>query len=274
MVKDSHNDRVKELLDGYILGNLSQEEITEFKKIMSEDSKLLEENAILRYVWQLMSQIPPEVETPLYLKATALENESHTDRDCNYNLSWSSIIANLFILIGTTILAIDNHKLRQSFTLIEKKLIIEENEPWRGISQLIKNHFHSLNSSLDPIAHRANDPDELLENLQLTMVLPENLLKLNLENLYLIGGSISEIGGSKGIRFSYQTDREINVSFYQLIRQEANFFPNISSGYIYVTQLDKYNIVLWSDRGIIYAIVAELPLQELQQLANSVEKIT
>ena len=273
MVKDSHNDRVKELLDGYILGNLSQEEITEFKKIMSEDSKLLEENAILRYVWQLISQPPPEVEPPPYLKATAVENESNTEIERNYNLTWSSIIANLAIVIGTTILAIDNHKLRQSFTLVEKQLTIEENEPWKGISKLIEDHFHSLNSSLDPVDVRLNDPDKLLENLQNTMVLPENLLKLNLENLYLIGGSISEIGKSKGIRFSYQTDREINVSFYQLIRQEVNFFPNISSGYIYVTQLDKYNIVLWSDRGIIYAIVAELPLQELQQLANNVEKI-
>jgi len=277
MVKDSRKDRIKELLDGYILGNLSPAEITEFKNIILEDNQLLEDNQILLYVWQLISQNPDRLEPPPHLKATTLENTANSDEDSdrNSNLSWSSIIANLAIVLGTTILAIDNHRLRQNFTVVEKQLTVEQNRPWRGISELIKNHFDSLNAAIDPVDIRSNDPEQLITNLQDKIILPEeSLLQLNSEDFNLFGGSLSQIDTSRGIRFTYQNEQKKTISFYQLIRSKNSFFPSINSGYIYITKLDKYNLVMWSNEGIIYAIVADLPLKELQQLANNVKKIS
>ncbi len=276
MVKDSRKDRVKELLDGYILGNLSPAEITEFKNIILEDSQLLEDDKILLYVWQLISQNPDRLEPPPHLKATTLENTANSDedRDRNSNLSWSSIIANLAIILGTTILAIDNHRLRQNFTVVEKQLTVEQNRPWRGISELIKNHFDSLNAAIDPVDIRSNDPEQLITNFEDKIILPKNsLLQLNSEDFNLFGGSLSQIDTSRGIRFTYQNEQNKTISFYQLIRSKNSFFPSINSGYIYITKLDKYNLVMWSNEGIIYAIVADLPLKQLQQLANNVKNI-
>lgn len=276
MVKDSRKDRVKELLDGYILGNLSPAEITEFKNIILEDSQLLEDDKILLYVWQLISQNPDRLEPPPHLKATTLENTANSDedRDRNSNLSWSSIIANLAIVLGTTILAIDNHRLRQNFTVVEKQLTVEQNRPWRGISELIKNHFDSLNAAIDPVDIRSNDPEKLITNFEDKIILPKNsLLQLNSEDFNLFGGSLSQIDTSRGIRFTYQNEQNKTISFYQLIRSKNSFFPSINSGYIYITKLDKYNLVMWSNEGIIYAIVADLPLKQLQQLANNVKNI-
>lgn len=276
MVKDSRKDRVKELLDGYILGNLSPAEITEFKNIILEDSQLLEDDKILLYVWQLISQNPDRLEPPPHLKATTLENTANSDedRDRNSNLSWSSIIANLAIILGTTILAIDNHRLRQNFTVVEKQLTVEQNRPWRGISELIKNHFDSLNAAIDPVDIRSNDPEQLITNFEDKIILPkDSLLQLNSEDFNLFGGSLSQIDTSRGIRFTYQNEQNKTISFYQLIRSKNSFFPSINSGYIYITKLDKYNLVMWSNEGIIYAIVADLPLKQLQQLANNVKNI-
>ena len=177
MVKQSQSDRVKKLLAGYILGNLSPEEITELKKIISENNKLLEENEILLSVSQLVPQTSAGVKEPSHLRATTLENATNSNPDRDGNLSWSSIIANLAIGIGTIILAIDNHRLRQNLIVVKNQLVIEENEPWQGISELIKNHFNSLNSSIDPVDIRAEDPQKIIKVLQKKTPLPDNLLR-------------------------------------------------------------------------------------------------
>jgi len=269
MVRDSQRDRIKQLLADYILGNLSQEEIIEFKKITSENSKLIEESEVLRSLSQLMPQNPPQAEPPPHLKATTLENASDRDE----SLSWGSIFANLALVVCTIVLAIENHRLQQNVNAIQEQLVIKENKPWQGISELIVNHFNSLDSLISPVKNESNSPKKSVENLGNKIVLPEKLLKFKPDNLYFIDANLSEIESTTGIRFSYQTNRGNIISFYQLNRDKTSFFPNLNSGYIYITKLDEYNLVLWASDTIIYAIVADLSIEELQELANNVERI-
>ncbi len=144
---------------------------------------------------------------------------------------------------------------------------------WDGISELVGDHTGSLSRSRGPADVKLSTPEKVAEHFQEQITLPSPLPQLVRKGSELLGGSLCQLGNSKGIRFSYQLSTGETISFYQLSRHKQSLFPHSGLGYLYITQPQEPNIVIWEDEKFIYAIVATLPFDKLQQLTSNIKVI-
>ncbi len=291
MVDPSYAKRIQELLAGYALDNLSSDEAEEWKQLVAENPELIEEGDRLRSVLELMPYGLSPAEPSPHLRSNVLDaiNDDTTQPKL---WNWRSPIVAAISALLAVFLGIDNYRLRHNLSVasvrvsqqefaftdnssrkmaIAKDVILANH--WNGISDLVGDHIGSLKRDRGPADVKLTRPEKIAKDFQEQITLPKQLPQFVGEGSQLLGGSLCELGKSKGIRFSYQLSSGQTISFYQLSRQKQSLFPHSGQGNLYITQPQQPNIVMWEDGKFIYAIVADLPLDRLQQLASNVKII-
>ena len=92
---------------------------------------------------------------------------------------------------------------------------------------------------------------------------------LNDPGVQLVSGSFCELGQIPGFRFSYQTKDGRQLSLYQVgTPNDPLLLPETSQGRLHVRQPGQPAIILWSHEGFDYALVAEMPREQLETIGS------
>jgi mycothiol system anti-sigma-R factor len=146
--------------------------------------------------------------------------------------------------------------------------IAQRDGPVVLLDELVTDHLRSVAKEGGPADVPLADPREILAyfRAQVPPSLPVPLIRY--EGARLLGGSFCRLGHTKGLRFTYQVGPGETVSLYQLDRSDQVPLPQSASGRLYISRPQGPGIVLWGDGGLLYALVGELPQQDLQRLAS------
>ncbi|MBI3989887.1 MAG: zf-HC2 domain-containing protein [candidate division NC10 bacterium] len=147
-------------------------------------------------------------------------------------------------------------------------LIHSREAPSLLVDELVKDHIRSVTKESGPVDVLSADLAEIVQHFRAKFPFPSSVPVLVHEGSRLVGGSFCQLGETKGIRFTYELGNGRTVSLYQLERSERTPFPRPGSGHLYVGQPQGPGLVLWGDEGFLYALVAELPPEDLQRLAS------
>jgi hypothetical protein len=127
MKNTSLSDELQELAAGYILDNLDEAEMMDLERLMQENSALREELKGLEEVMGILAYDVPVMQPPAHLRDRILQaakistsEVSSTETVKTLSHPWRNIITILAIL-STLILAIDNLRLRQQFSIAQKQ---------------------------------------------------------------------------------------------------------------------------------------------------------
>ena len=296
MAEFSQPERIRELIAGYVLGNLSPEEATEFQQLLAENSELATECDRLRSVLELIPYALPQVEPPPQLRSAILEAAT---RDANQivprlkllRLRWSFAVGTVAALLAIA-LGLDNYRLRQNLSALQAQLSQQQStltdntsgemaiapeiilaNNWDGLSELVEDHIRSVTRSSGPVDVRGTELAELTERFQTQVALPSPLPQLVQEGSKLLGGSLCNLAKTRGVRFTYEVGAGQRISFYQLPRPEKSLFPHSGSGRLYISQPEQPGIVIWEDQRFLYAIVAQMSSEQLKQVTSQIRKI-
>lgn len=140
-------------------------------------------------------------------------------------------------------------------------------QQWPGLSQLVQDHLASLMRSQGPVDVVTTSPETLLTQLSLSQQIPT----ITSPEVKLLGGSHCEFGEAKGLRLTYQLPADQAVSLYQ-IDLNGDQFPEYLETYV-TLRYQNVNVVFWREENHLYALAAELPLTDLQTLAQTLESI-
>lgn len=150
------------------------------------------------------------------------------------------------------------------------------NQVWSGFDQLLQDHRNALNNPNGPADFATNQAGDILAQSARFPTTAAALPLLPTQQGKLIGSSDCEFGKTMGLRLSYQVkghpDNEQIVSAYQL-DLNGDQFPKFRASYITLRQPDGTSLVLWREESYLYALVAELPLTDLNNLAQSMSRI-
>ncbi|MDJ0702114.1 MAG: hypothetical protein QNJ46_02440 [Leptolyngbyaceae cyanobacterium MO_188.B28] len=166
-------------------------------------------------------------------------------------------------------LANDTSPFVDAITLTSSSTFLTNN--WQGIEQLSQDHIRSLIQPQGPVDFASNRPEEIVKQLQSHFSKPLSLARLTQEDSTLLGGSPCQFGQIQGLRLTYQVTPTNTLSLYQLERVEKNSsFPQLDSTQLYMDPSNGPSIIFWADDSFLYALVAELPAEQLKQLAAQV----
>ncbi|MEM9908257.1 MAG: hypothetical protein AAF921_24870 [Cyanobacteria bacterium P01_D01_bin.44] len=136
-------------------------------------------------------------------------------------------------------------------------------QQWSGLSQLVQDHLRSLVRSQGPVDIATPDPDEILHQLARSEPMPT----LASPQAKLLGGSPCQFGKAQGLRLTYQLSTEQTVSVYQ-IDLNGDQFPQFLETHVTLRDHDV-NLIFWREQDYLYALAADLPLTDLQTLAQT-----
>ncbi|MEO1400124.1 MAG: hypothetical protein AAFV72_02605 [Cyanobacteria bacterium J06635_1] len=136
-------------------------------------------------------------------------------------------------------------------------------QQWSGLSQLVQDHLGSLVRSQGPVDIATTDPDQLLSQFALSEPVPT----LASPQAKLLGGSPCQFGKARGLRLTYQLPTEQTVSVYQ-IDLNGDQFPQFLETHVTLRDHDV-NLIFWREQDYLYALAADLPLTDLQTLAQT-----
>ncbi|MEL6384015.1 MAG: hypothetical protein AAFQ89_16495 [Cyanobacteria bacterium J06626_18] len=140
-------------------------------------------------------------------------------------------------------------------------------QQWPGLPQLVQDHRKSLMRSQGPVDVAARNPNTLVGQFPLSNQIPA----IASSQVTLLGGSHCQFGAAKGIRLTYRLSTDQTVSVYQ-IDLEGEDFPKLADANI-TLNYRNVNLILWREEDYLYALAAELPLTDLQTLAQTMEPI-
>ncbi|MDC0831493.1 hypothetical protein POG22_00505 [Geitlerinema sp. CS-897] len=194
---------------------------------------------------------------------------------------WTSGIA----AVAAVALAADNFRLRQNLQDAEVELAWERADfgalvmpseavlanNWDGLEQLADDHMDAMSRKQGPMDFNSSDLAAIIDRFDRQFEFDDTTPTIARRDVRLMGGSLCEFGKIPGLRYTYTTDDNHTISFYQIdTRTDRLSLPKTGSGKLYISQPGKPRIVLWADNTYIYAIVAELPPEELKDLSYNV----
>ena len=101
--------------------------------------------------------------------------------------------------------------------------------------------------------------------------LPAAMPTLVAEQAALMSSSPCQFGKTQGFRTTYQLGEQHAVSVYR-INLQGNQFPQLPSTQVTLNQ-DGIRLLLWKEKDYLYAIAGAMPLNDLQTLTKSLEVI-
>ncbi|MEO0458372.1 MAG: hypothetical protein AAF152_17575 [Cyanobacteria bacterium P01_A01_bin.114] len=282
------------LAAGYVLGDLSSEEMAQFQQLLVAHPQLTQIVADLQETLSMLPyglpQQPPDkqVRTRLMSAAKTQLSPSLPLRQPTgpaSRLRWvARLAASVAVILGgcslwlTYRVATLQARLASAERFAEiaiadeavpgPALTISPAEPllaqeWAGLSQLVQDHLGSLVRSQGPVDIATADPDALLAQLARAEPIPT----LTSPQAKLLGGSPCQFGKAQGLRLTYQLPSEQTVSVYQ-IDLNGNQFPQFSETHVTLRDRDT-NLIFWREQDYLYALAADLPLTDLQTLAQT-----
>lgn len=287
---------IQALTAGYVLGDLTSEEAELFRALLVERPELRTEIIALQETLALMpcglgdEAINPEVKSQLLAKAhaelsqaslaplaptavpqSARRQPSARMRRYPPKLPWlmSATAASLAIVCGFAALRLGN-QLRFLRAQVESSPEpVNVLQSWSGLDQILQDHQKSLANPEGPVDFVVGRPSDVLDLLHGFQTTTAALPLLPAYQGQLLGGSNCRFGKSQGLRLTYQLSTEQTVSAYQLeVSDEA--LPVMESAQMALQHPDGTGMVLWRDENYLYAVVADLPLAELQGLAHAI----
>lgn len=286
---------IQELAAGYVLGDLDSDEAKLFQALLAEVPELQAEVATLQEALALMPyelahvDVDSHVRSQLLTKAEA-ELASIPPMAAHSGPSLSSLpsfphrqgpssLARVPWLISAAAagvaLVCGGVAIRMSDQV---RLLQAQSDPanqgtevvqtWAGLDDILQDHQTSLTSPDGPVDFVVDHPADVLSQLQGFQTTVAALPLLPAQQTQLLGGSNCEFGKIQGLRLTYQLSPEQTISAYQLDLTDKNL-PALSSAQIVLQQPDGTSLLLWRDGNYAYALVATLPLPELQALAQT-----
>jgi anti-sigma factor RsiW len=134
------------------------------------------------------------------------------------------------------------------------------------VDEIAQDHIRSVAKASGPVDFPSSDLAEIAQHFRQKFPVPSKAPAH--EGLKLLGGSLCQIDETKGIRLTYELGEDGTVSFYQLERSDLASFASLGSARLYAGKPKRPGIVLWRDNRFVYALVAELPAEDLQRLAS------
>ncbi|MGD1905193.1 MAG: hypothetical protein ACFB0C_04270 [Leptolyngbyaceae cyanobacterium] len=293
------SDELQTLAAGYVLGDLSSEEMAHFQQLLETQPELAQTVAALQETLAMLPYgLPPqrpagEVRSRL-LKTAAAERKPEPaikppQRNRLRRSPWLMRIAasTALVLGGSSLwlgyrvvtlqaqLTAAEHFVELALTdgsTAEPAITVSPAEPllnqqWSGLMQLVRDHSGSLTRSEGPVDIVATDLTVLSSQLPRSEQLPA----LTAAQAQLLGGSPCQFGQAEGVRLTYQLSNDETVSVYR-VDLEGDQFPQFSETYVTLKHRNV-NLILWRDQDHLYALAAELPLTDLQTLAQTLEPI-
>jgi anti-sigma factor RsiW len=138
------------------------------------------------------------------------------------------------------------------------------------VEEIVTDHLGSVLRPQGPVDVASGDAAVVADTLRQHLSFEAQVLALTDEGMRLLGGSVCNLRSTRGIRLTYALDRDRTLSFYQLERPPTTAFPRPGARPVYVGTVDPQRgpgTVLWADERFLFALVAELPPERLEQLA-------
>lgn len=273
---------IQELAAGYVLGDLSSAEAEEFRSLLVHLPELQAEVTSLQEVLAMMpyglDEVDPEDGLRSQILSTAqaeLSQRSSVPRSTSRfqpRLPWAmtTAAAAVALVSGLATLHLSDQVRRQAQRPQSELAQTDMTQTWSGLSQLLRDHHQSLVNPKGPVDFVVQKPDDIPSLLQGFQTTVAALPLLPAKQGMLLGGSNCQLGNNPGLRLTYQLPMDKTVSAYQLALADEEF-PEFQSAQLILQQPDGTGIVLWRDDDYLYAVVAELPTTELQDLAYAIE---
>lgn len=277
---------MQELAAGYVLGDLNSAEAEQFRALLAEMPDLQAEVASLQEALAMMpyglDEVNPEVGLRSQILSAAQAELSQPQpvlqpvKRGQRRLPWamSTIAAGLTIVCGLATLRLSNQVRLLQAQYPQSDLAVESDITltWSGLRQILQDHQQAMVRPEGPVDFVVDQPDEIPDMLQGFQTTVAALPLLPAKQGRLLGGSNCHLGETKGLRLTYQLKTDQRVSAYQLDLGDGEF-PEFPSAQMTLQQPDGTGVVLWRDDDYLYALVAELPAVELQNLAYAIEGI-
>jgi Anti-sigma-K factor rskA len=114
-------EQIEALMAGYVLNDLSPEEIREFERMLRENPNLIERVKRLQETLDVLPYALPETEPPPHLRDAILEATTSQPIRRVSRLPWGKLAASIAALVAIA-LGLDNLRLRQDLQLARQDL--------------------------------------------------------------------------------------------------------------------------------------------------------
>ena len=281
---------IQELAAGYVLGDLSSAEAEKFQRLLAHLPELKSEVAELREALALipygLAEVLPEggLRSQILTAAQTALSEAfpvaQVSASRRSRLPWlvSTLAGGLAIICGFTVLRLNGQVrlLQAQRSQVRSELAVAPSpdeicQTWSGRSQLLKDLQQALVDPAGPADVVVRQPAEIPSRLREFQTTVATLPLLPTQQGILLGGSSCQFGQTKGIRLTYRLETDTKVSAYQL-DLAGEQFPEFQAAHLTLQQPDGTSIVLWHDDNYLYALVADLPTVELQNLVHAIER--
>jgi anti-sigma factor RsiW len=139
--------------------------------------------------------------------------------------------------------------------------------------ELVIDHLRAAANPEGPVEIPASDPAAIVARFHKKLPATSSVPVLVSVDAKLLGGSFCQLSQTKGIRFTCELGAGRTVPMYQLERSEKLAIPASGPGRLLVKQVQGLGIVLWSQAQFVYALVADLSMEDLQRLAAHVDGV-
>ncbi|MBE9190053.1 anti-sigma factor [Gloeocapsopsis crepidinum LEGE 06123] len=135
MVWSMPSEQLQLLIAGYVLGDLSPEEIEEFEQLLANDPAIAQEVAQMQKALEI-SYAPPEVAPPSHLRAAILEANKQQDKplrpQSQRSFSWIQAMG-VAAAVLVAALGISNYRLWQTLHALQTE--VQQTEPLTFVLQ-------------------------------------------------------------------------------------------------------------------------------------------
>ncbi len=290
-------ERLQELAAGYVLGDLSSEERQLFKTQLQLHPELAEDVRHLQDVLGAMPYGLPETPPPAGLRdrilvaaTTEMSDDSVPQQGAvvpfkrpSQGFHWQRWASGVAAVLAAALL-LDNLRLRDQLNYTQAQLQGQEYSEmlvapldavlvsqWDGLNEITEDHLKALTRSEGPMDYNADDLTSIIERFDSQFAFSETNPVIQKQGIQLMGGTLCVFGKIYGMRYTYTTETGQTLSFYQIDTREENLaLPDLGTGKVYVSQPGKPRMVLWAEDDYVYAIVAELPADDLRSLSANI----
>lgn len=295
------SDHLQTLAAGYVLGDLSSEEMVQFQQLLVKHPELAHTVASLQETLLMLPHGLPSQQPDKRVRSNLLTNAKaqlsqalvtvpeppivnprrRPFRATRIATSFALALAGFSLWLTHRVVTLQTQLASVEGSVVmaiaessvpDPSLTISPASPfltqqWSGLLYMLDDHLVSLGRSQGPVDIVTANPNVLSAHFSLAEQIPT----LASPRAKLLGGSRCQFGEARGLRLTYQLPTEQTVSVYQL-DLNGDQFPEFSETYITLRH-HNVNLILWREEDHLYALVAELPLTDLQTLTQTMEII-
>lgn len=252
----------RELVAGYVLGDLEPEELERFQVLLHDHPGVEAEVLNLQEALGMMPYGLASPEVPAVLKSNILGAATRPTKKQQHNIRWGWWVSGLAAAVAIA-LGIQNWQLRHQLTQQQPALSDTASYNWQDFAEVLADHRKSLTRHQGPADLATQNIAEVRSAYAQQMALPTELPQL--QQAQLLGGSFcDELSQTKGLRLSYQIPSGATVSFYQLL--QSDHLPAVNESGEVLQNAEGLNVIVWGTQDYLYLLVGDAPLLEMQQL--------